>query len=236
VNDPQAHRSARGEFENWERLVKRLRDMRAYGGRDYECMDDAADMIVRLVGHVEQLQSAPSQSRPINAASQGGGGSQPVDCEHQEGYVAAAKAELADQNPGHPTCDAAPSVPSSTQRRLEVGRSKAKQAAFDAFYKTAKIVIPHDERGDHDGTFWHALMEGIDAYLVASATRYIVVGEIIEIPDGFGVQPNTKFCEWDYGIKARLPSGTKVYIEGGEHHHADVTPVPNTTDNGAEGK
>jgi len=76
----------------------------------------------------------------------------------------------------------------------------------------------------------NGLREVRDALYAASATRYIVVGEIIEIPDGFGVQPNTKFCEWDYGIKARLPSGTKVYIEGGEHHHADVTPVPNTTD------
>lgn len=46
------------------------------------------------------------------AAPQDGGGSQPVDCEHQEGYVAAnLKAELTDQNPGHPTCGAAPYTP-----------------------------------------------------------------------------------------------------------------------------
>lgn len=29
-------------------IVKRLRDMRAYGGRDYACMDDAANEIERL--------------------------------------------------------------------------------------------------------------------------------------------------------------------------------------------
>lgn len=49
--------------ESWQRLVKRLRDMRrGYGGRDYECMDEAADMIERMSGHLERLQEPRSET------------------------------------------------------------------------------------------------------------------------------------------------------------------------------
>jgi hypothetical protein len=44
-----------------ERLVKRLRVMRSYGGNDYECMDDAADMLTRMAELLAASLPGPSR-------------------------------------------------------------------------------------------------------------------------------------------------------------------------------
>jgi hypothetical protein len=73
---------------------------------------------------------------------------------------------------------------------------------------------------------WYRIEDGLRVYyeteawpnmtplytVASSATRLLKIGEIIEIPDGFDVQPNTRFCEWDVALKARLPAGTPVYV------------------------
>lgn len=45
--------------------------MRAYGGRDYECMDEAADMIERMSGHLHRLlHTVPSEKREPSTAQE----------------------------------------------------------------------------------------------------------------------------------------------------------------------
>lgn len=70
------------------------------------------------------------------------------------------------------------SAPSATAAILEPGESPAKQAAFDAFYAAAKAEIPHNKDGTHSGTFFHALLCGIEAYLQSART------EIAPTPEG----------------------------------------------------
>lgn len=55
--------------------------------------------------------------------------------------------------------------------------------------------------------------------------RLIEVGEMVEIPDGFDVQPNTIYCMWN-DKRSRLAAGTKVYIMGpGDAPAVNVTPM-----------
>lgn len=50
---------------------------------------------------------------------------------------------------------------------LPFGESPLKQAAWDAFYATIEAELPKNPDGTHSGTFWVALMEGIQAYIIA---------------------------------------------------------------------
>lgn len=52
---------------------------------------------------------------------------------------------------------------------LTPGETSAKCAAFAAFYEACKGELPHNTDGSHSGTFWHALMCGIEGYLRAAA-------------------------------------------------------------------
>jgi hypothetical protein len=48
----------------------------------------------------------------------------------------------------------------------------------------------------------------------------IEIGELVEIPDGFGEQPNTIFSQWNQR-RFTLPAGTKIYALA-----ASPTPTP----------
>jgi hypothetical protein len=96
---------------------------------------------------------------------------------------------------------------------IRVNRDTANPSAIGPMIELEEAVrIVIQSSGRDTGRRLEEKLRALPCASSAIAPKLVEIGEIFEVPDGFDAQPNTRFCEWNVELKARLPVGTKVYV------------------------